>query len=192
MLFFRRFLVRIKREYNSNKKRLFLYSILASVLFVAMGLLADAFIPFNSWGNIIRTVILIPTTLSIFIAGYATSLHLHYKKIDSDPSWVPYRARLSPTWRRRTALIVGAFLLVGIYANSATIGYTPISSVFAAIVVSMIAFIRTTREEAQREEYDIPDERDVRYEQQMKRIEESRREAARRKELRKQSKKEAN
>lgn len=190
MLFFRKFLVRIKREYNTNSKRLFLYSILSSLLFVGIGLLVDAFVPFNSWGNLIRTLILIPTSLSLFILGYGISLYQHYKKIDTDPYWVPFRARLSPTWRRRAALIVAAVLLVGIYANSQTIGYTPVSSLFASIGIAMVAFIRTTKEESRREEFDIPDERDVRYDQQLKKIEASRAEAARRKQMRKEAKQE--
>lgn len=189
MLYFRKFLVRIKREYNTNRTKLFLYSVLSSLLFIGIGCLADAFIPFNSWGNVIRTAILIPTSISMFIFGYALSLKMHYKKTDTDPYWIPFRARLSPTWRRRSALILGAFLIVGIYANNQAIGYTAISSLFVAIAIAMIAFIRTTKEEARREEFDIPDDRDIRYEQQIKKIEASRAEAARRKEARKRAKK---
>jgi len=192
MLFFRRFLVRIKKEYNTNRKNLFLFSTLASVLFILIGIAADLFIPFNSWGNLIRTLILIPTATSMFIWGYSIAIHNHYKKIETDPMWVPFRARLSPTWRRRTALIVGAVLVVGVYANSQSIGYTPISSLFTAIVIGLVAFIRTTREEARREEFDIPDERDIRYDQQMKKIEQARKEAIHKKQLRKENRKNKN
>lgn len=189
MLFFRKTLVRIKREYNTNRKRLFLYSVLATVLFILLGTVADLFLPFNSVSNLVRTLILIPTSISMFVLGYGLSLYGHYRQLENDPGWVPFRARLSPTWRRRTALIVGAFLVLGIYANEQSTGYTPISSLITAVVIGLLAFIRTTKEEAKREEFNLPDERDVRYDQQMKKINAAREEAIRRKEMRKEEQK---
>ena len=189
MLFFRKALVRIKREYNTNRKRLFLYSALATVLFILLGTVADLFLPFNGVSNLVRTLILIPTSISMFVLGYGLSLYGHYQQLENDPDWVPFRARLSPTWRRRTALIVGAFLILGIYANEQSTGYTPISSLITAVVIGLVAFIRTTKEEAKREEFNLPDERDVRYDQQMKKINAAREEAIRRKEMRKEEQK---
>lgn len=185
MLIFRKFLVRIKREYNTNAKKLYAISLLASIVGILIGTVLDLYVPFNSVGNIFRTLTLLPTMTAMFIFGYAVSLYLHNKKINEDPNWVPYRSRLSPTWRRRFALIVGALILLGIYANEQSIGYTPLSSVFAAIIIALVAFIRTTREEAQREELNIPDSRDLRYEQQMKKLEAARAEAQRKKAERK-------
>lgn len=189
MLFFRKALVRIKREYNTNRKKLFLYSALATVLFILLGTVADLFLPFNGVSNLARTLILIPTSISMFVLGYGLSLYGHYRQLENDPDWVPFRARLSPTWRRRTALIVGAFLILGIYANEQSTGYTPISSLITAVVIGLLAFIRTTKEEAKREEFNLPDERDVRYDQQMKKINAAREEAIRRKEMRKEEQK---
>lgn len=189
MLFFRKTLVRIKREYNTNRKKLFLYSILATVLFVLLGTAADLFLPFNGVSNLVRTLILIPTSISMFVLGYSLSLYGHYRQLENNLNWVPFRARLSPTWRRRTALIVGAFLILGIYANEQSTGYTPISSLITAVVIGLLAFIRTTKEEAKREEFNLPDERDVRYDQQMKKINAAREEAIRRKEMRKEEQK---
>lgn len=190
MLVFRKFLIRIKREQSQNPKKLYIISVLASLLGVLIGTLLDLFIPFNSWGNVLRTLTLIPTSASMFIFGYAVSLHLHNKKVEQDSSWMPYRARLSPTWRRRAALVVAAFILLGIYANEQSLGYTPVSCLFAAIAVALVAFIRTTRDEAKREELEIPDARDIRYEQQMKRLEEVRAEAQRKKAERKKEQEE--
>lgn len=185
MLHFRKFLVRIKKEYNTNAKKLYILSILASVFGILIGTALDLFVPFNSWGNVLRTLTLIPTTISMFVFGYAVSLYRHKRKVEQDPNWMPYRMRLSPSWRRRIALIIGAFILLGIYANEQSVGYTPLSSLFAALVIALVAFIRTTKDEAQREELNIPDSRDIRYNQQIKRLEEARAEAQRRKAERK-------
>lgn len=185
MIFFRKFLIWIKKERNKNAKKLYLLSFLASLLGVLIGTALDLFVPFNSWGNVSRTAVLLPTMVSMFIFGYAISIHLHNKRISEDPLWQPYRARLSPSWRRRAALVVGAFILLAVYANGQSIGYTPISSLLAAVVIGLIAFIRTTTEEAQREELNIPDSRDIRYEQQVKKLEQARAEAQRKKAERK-------
>lgn len=185
MIFFRKFLIRIKKEHNNNAKKTYILSFLVSLLGIMIGTVLDIFVPFNSWGNILRTLTLIPTTIAMFIFGYAISLYLHNKKINEDPLWQPYRARLSPSWRRRVALVAGAFILLAVYANEQSIGYTPVSCLLAALVLALVAFIRTTRAEAQREELNIPDSRDIRYEQQVKRLEEARAEAQRRKTERK-------
>lgn len=185
MIFFRKFLIRIKKEHNNDAKKLYILSLLASLLGIAIGTALDLFVPFNSWGNLLRTLTMLPTMTAMFVFGYAISLHLHNRRIIEDSSWIPYRARLSPSWRRRIALVAGAFILLGIYANEQSVGYTPLSSLFAALVIALVAFIRTTREEAQREELNIPDSRDIRYEQQMKKLEEARAEAQRKKAERK-------
>lgn len=174
MLFFRKALIRIRREYNVNPKALFMYSALASLLTVVIGIVADIFLPFESWGNVVRSVILIPTAASLFTLSYAVSLFMHYSRINSNPDWVPFRLRMSPSWRRRISAIVGAVLLVIMYASGFRIGYTPISSIFVAIAIGLFAFMRTTREEAAREEFNIPDVRDVRYNKQMDKLTEQR------------------
>ena len=167
---FRKFLVRIRREYHQNPKRLFIGSFLSTLIFVGLGLLADAFLPFESFGNVVRSIVLIPTSISMFVLGYAISLFMHYARVSSDPNWTPYRLRLSPSWRRRVSAVVGAMMFVVIYANGFRVGYTPTSSVAVAIAIALFAFMRTTKEEAAREQFDIPDVRDVKYNSHMKKL----------------------
>lgn len=189
-MFFRKALVRIRKEYNQNPKRLFLYSGIAVLAFSLFGVLADFIFPFVLWGNIVRSLILIPTSISMFVLGYAISLFMHYAKLESNPEWLPYRLRFSPTWRRRISIIAAAVMFVGIYANGFRIGYTIIASIFVALTIALFAFMRTTRDESKREELNLPDSRDTRYEQQMKKLEKARLESVKQKELRKKEKRE--
>jgi hypothetical protein len=179
-MLFRKFLVRIRKEYNTNRNRLFLYSGIALLVAALAGVAADAFIPFNGLWNALRTLILVPTALGLFVFGYAISLELHYRKIANDPEWVPFRMRFSPTWRRRISAIVAAFALVFVYANGYRIGYTFISSIFVAVIIAIFAFLRTTRDESKREEFNIPDARDTNYEIHRRRLAAERLEAQRR------------
>jgi len=162
-MFFRKALVRIRKEYNTNKKKLFLYSGSATIIAIIIGALLDALLPFESWANVIRSLVLIPSSISIFVFGYSISLMLHYRKIDQDPEWTPFRMRMSPTWRNRISIVIGALMFVLIYANGFSIGYTFISSTFVAIAIGLFAFMRTTQAEKARNEFDIPDARDVNY-----------------------------
>lgn len=188
-MLFRKFLVRIRKEYNTEKKRLFIYSSIALIVSALLGVLVDAFLPFEGGWNILRSAVLVPTSVSIFILGYAISLDMHYKKIRDNPDWIPFRSRMSPTWRRRISAIVAAFAFIFVYANGYRIGYTFVSSLFVAAVIAIFAFMRTTREEANREEFDIPDVRDTHYETHRRKLAADRVEAQRLRDKQKQDKK---
>lgn len=162
-MFFRKALVRIRKEYNTNRTKLFIYSGLATLAAIIIGALLDTLLPFESWANIIRSFVLIPSAVSIFVFGYSISLLLHYRKIQQNPEWTPFRMRMSPTWRNRFSIVIGALMFVLIYANGFSVGYTFISSVFVAITIGLFAFMRTTQAEKARSEFDIPDARDINY-----------------------------
>jgi len=189
-MYFRKALVRIRKEYNLNPKRLFLYSGIAALICSLLGILSDVLLPFELWGNIIRSLVLIPTSISMFVFGYGVSLFLHYARIADNPEWQPFRLRFSPTWRRRISAIVAAMMFVGIYANGFRIGYTVIASLFVALAIGLFAFMRTTKEESKREELNLPDIRDTRYEEQMKKLEKARAESIRQKEIRRKERRE--
>lgn len=161
---FRKFLMRIRKEYNTNRRRLFQYSAIAMVLSIGVGLAVDFFLPFNNglWMTV-RSLILIPTAGSIFIFSYGVSLYFHYKRMNSVEEWTPYRMRFSPAWRGKISLIIGAVLVVLIYATGQRIGYTLVSSILVAVVIALFAFMRRTRDERVREDFAIPDSRDTRF-----------------------------
>lgn len=82
-------------------------------------------------------------------------------KIEKNPEWMPYRSRFSPSWRRRIAIISGAFLFVIGLGLQPGVGYTFTASVVAAFALGLFAFIRMTKKETQRAALEIPDARDL-------------------------------
>lgn len=163
MNIFRKFLIKIRAWDRDDRKKFYLISLSVLLLSIAAGIAADMFLPFNGWWNALRSLILIPTSFSLFSIGYAMSLYLHYRKVNTDSQWTPFRARTSPMWRRRIALIIAAVLFVIVYSNGYGVGYTFSSSALLAVGLALLAYIRTNREESLRERLDIPDARDVVY-----------------------------
>ena len=159
----RKALIWIKRQTNTNPKNLYLtYG--AVFLILAIGsLFIDYFLAFDGIFMILRALLLIPISASLFIIGYSISYRMHKNKVDSDPDWVSFRERFSPAWRQRIAIILGAVLIVIAYASQQRVGYTLIASTLIAIALGLIAFIRKTTKEKKRAELGIPDTRDIEY-----------------------------
>jgi hypothetical protein len=176
-MFFRKFLVWCRRQYNLNRKNTLIKLISAFVFFAASSIVVDIYLPFGSIWMYLRTLLLIPISVSIFIIFYFLSLYLHDRKVSTDENWVPYRMRFSPSWRRRISAIVGALIFVFIYATGFRPGYTLVSSILASIVIALFAFMRTTKSEATREELNIPDLRDIKYNERKAELEAERAEA---------------
>lgn len=172
--FFRKFLVRIQKEYHQNPRRLYLYSSIIVFGLVVISVLIDSFVPFGGWFTIIRSVLLVPLSISIFILGYSVAIFLHYSQMNQNPNWQAYRLRMSVRWRRRLAIVIGALLLVLVYGAGYSIFYTVFSSVFVACIIALCAFIRTTREERNLEEFNLPDSRDIKQDALIKKRQEAR------------------
>ena len=179
-MLFRKALLTLRRLYRTNTKNYFAYSISFTVLMAAITTAVDALVPFEGAWNILRSVLLVPTAVALFATAYGIGLYLHFRKTATDDEWVPFRARFSPAWRTRIALIVGAVLLVLIYALGQQPGYTLVSSVFGAIIIALFAFLRRTRDEAAREEYNIPDIRDTRFNEARRLLDATRKEKSKR------------
>ncbi len=187
----RKLLMRLRDERSSNRKKsLIVLSVFVGMLSV-ISFLIDFLLPFGSWYMVIRSLLLVPTALSIFSLSYMISLDLHYIRQEHTEGWVPFRLRYSPTWRLRIAAIVFAVLIVFVYASKQAVGYTFFSSVVAASVLALLAFIRTTKQEAQRIKLGIPDSRDLTYDAAKRGMIEEREHAKREKILKKSSKKDA-
>src|SRR5699024_1252497 len=174
----RRGLVTIRKWYNKDFKYALKVALLVLFASIAVGLAADFFLPFNGWWNALRSVILLPTAAAGFVVSYLLSLKMHYNQMTNDPDWVPYRARFSPLWRRRIALIIGAILLVLIYALGFQPGYTALASSIVVVGLSLIAFVRRTQKEILREELTVPDPRDTRFNNRVKEVTKEREAAA--------------
>lgn len=160
----RQSLIQIRKWYYKDFKKLAIVSSGLIALLSLISILVDTQLPFNGWANVVRALLLIPLTGTIFALGYAISIFMHNSKKNSGEGWVPYRLRFSPTWRKRIAAIAGAIIFVFIYGTGFHAGYTILNSCFVAMIIALLAFIRLTREEIIREELAIPDMRDVKYE----------------------------
>lgn len=160
MLLFRQILIAIRTQYIYNRARLFIVAGASTMLMLVITNLLDIFLPWEPWGMILRTIALIPTSLSIFLLGYSSALAYHFTK-SKDPAWASLREKFSPTWRQRISMIVGAVLLVLVYAIGLNPGYTFTSSLIVACIIGLFAFMRKTSTEINREELGIPDARDA-------------------------------
>jgi len=174
MDYFRKFLTFLRKGTNTQGRKYFYLWASVALVSVAASVLVDIFVPFGAWWNLIRTVILVPLSVSLFAVGYGISLILHRMR-STDPSWQPYRTRFSPLWRMRISAIVAALGLVLVYASSESPVFTLFSSFLLAIGLALLAFMRRTSQELKREKLGIPDARDVSYDSEVRKLQESRR-----------------
>lgn len=164
MKFLRKYLLWLRKEFYNDK---FFFSIkILSVAFVlgAANFFTDRYLPTGSWWNVIRTVELIPTAIAIFNILYLITVLSSINRLQNDESYIPIRMRFSYSWRLRIAAMIGALLLVLIFATNEGPAYTFSSSIIGAFIIAVVAFIRPTKEELQRSQLGIPDLRDIRFE----------------------------
>lgn len=158
----RSFLVQIRKAfYEDQTKALTRTSIVAAIL-LAIGTAMDFTLPYGPWWNTLRAAVVLPTGIVSFIVAYMISLRMHDKRIREDSEWEPYRTRFSPRWRQRISAIIGAVLLVAIYAASDGVGYSITATAVVVVVIGLLAFLRMTRKEQLRSDYSVPDPRDTR------------------------------
>lgn len=173
MDYFRKFLTFLRKGQNTRGGQYFYLwggVLLASL---AVSVLVDLFVPFGAWWNLIRTAVLVPLSVSIFAVGYGVSLKLHKIRI-SDPHWKPYRTRFSPLWRMRISAIIASVGFVLVYASGESPVFTLFSSMLLAMGLGLFAFMRKTSQELKREKLGIPDARDVSYDSEVRKLQESR------------------
>lgn len=164
MLLLRRFLIWIRLQYTKDPRAFLIkFGAITAALFV-IDVLVDSLVPFGGpYGvyMLLRSLLLIPTILSVFTLGYALSIFGHRTQMENNPRWVAYRARYSPMWRRRIAIIGAAVLLVLVVGSNQGPVYTVSSSLIGAAALALVSFIRMTKEEVEREEFGVPDPRDL-------------------------------
>jgi len=173
MDYFRKFLTFLRKGTNTQGRAYFYRWGAVALVAITGSILVDLFVPFGAWWNLIRTVILVPLSVSLFAVGYGISLILHRMR-STDPNWQPYRTRFSPLWRMRISAIVGALALVMVYAAGESPVFTLLSSFLLAVGLALVAFMRRTSQELKREKLGIPDSRDVSYDSEVRKLQESR------------------
>lgn len=173
MNYFRKFLTFLRKGQNTQGRKFFY--LWGSILFLSVlaAVLVDLFLPFGAWWNLIRTLVLVPLSVSMFAVGYGIGLILHRIR-SKNPEWRPYRTRFSPLWRMRISAIAAAIGLVLVYASGDSPVFTIFSSFLLALGLGLLAFMRRTSQEMKRETLGIPDARDVSYDAEMRKLQDSR------------------
>lgn len=183
----RKALVRIKKENANNKARLLQYAGGVFIAAALAGVLLDVFAPFSGIWNLLRSLVLVPLSASVFVLGYTLSLHMNKQQSQKNPDWVPYRMRFSQKWRRNISAIIAAVIFVFIYGTGFSPVYTLVSSCFVAIIIGLFVFMRATTAEANRDKLGIPDTRDLQYDNYRKKLQQARAKARDEKKVKKKN-----
>lgn len=155
------YLVFIRRAYTDNLKNFMIKLGLIVAGVVSVSLLVDWLTPFESWGMILRSFILVPGSIALFTLLYIFSVFMHNIMSNRDPQWRAFRSRLSANWRLRVSIVVAVFIIILIMGTEHAIGYTLVSSFYGALFLSLLAFIRMTSYEIQLKENGVIDPRDI-------------------------------
>lgn len=181
----RKGLIYLRKQYNTNLVKAALVIVSAVLVTVCLGLVADTFLPLSSfmnWAIVVKTFIAVPTAVSIFSLAYMVSLFFHNSKVNSDPSWVPYRSRYSPKQRLYLVGIVGALAFVFNYGWRTS---TLAASLVIAVLIACLVFLRLDRTEQQNFDTGVVDIRDIEAQKRIRENQKARARKARDKERRK-------
>lgn len=163
-------LIFLRKQFNADSKKFYIMYGAATLVALLVTFLVDLFLPFSSSINLVRSVLLIPTSLVVFATLYGVSLDLHHRQIEtSEEGWVPFRSRYSLAWRYRIAAVVSALVFVFALSIQQNNLYTFTSSLVGVAVIALLAFVRSTTEEESRSRLGIPDARDLLYEEEKRR-----------------------
>ena len=157
----RKGLIYLRKQYNTNLLKAVAIIVTAILVTVCLGLVADTFLPLSSfmnWAIVVKTFIAVPTAVSIFSLAYMVSLFFHNSKVNSDPSWVPYRSMYSPKQRIYLVGIVGALAFVFNYGWRTS---TLAASLVIAVLIACLVFLRLDRTEQQNFDTGVVDIRDI-------------------------------
>lgn len=181
----RKGLIYLRKQYNTNLVKAALVIVSAVLVTVCLGLVADALLPLSSfmnWAIVVKTFIAVPTAVSIFSLAYMVSLFFHNSKVNSDPSWVPYRSRYSPKQRLYLVGIVGALAFVFNYGWRTS---TLAASLVIAVLIACLVFLRLDRTEQQNFDTGVVDIRDIEAQKRIRENQKARARKARDKERKK-------
>ena len=181
----RKGLIYLRKQYNTNLVKAALVIVSAVQVTVCLGLVADTFLPLSSfmnWAIVVKTFIAVPTAVSIFSLAYMVSLFFHNSKVNSDPSWVPYRSRYSPKQRLYLVGIVVALAFVFNYGWRTS---TLAASLVIAVLIACLVFLRLDRTEQQNFDTGVVDIRDIEAQKRIRENQKARARKARDKERKK-------
>lgn len=153
----------LRTQYLRNIKNFTIYLSIALVASIGISVLFDFLVPFSSWGNVARAIVVLVDSVIFFSAGYLANFFFYMSQRAVNPDYVDLKERFSPSWRNRIAIIIGAVLFTMMLTVNQGLAYTIVSSIIVASVVGIVVFISRTEEEREREFYGVPDKRDDAY-----------------------------
>ena len=158
---FRKALVWIRSLYVEHRKDLFLYGGILAAVLSGITVLADLLLVWDQWAIFVRAGLAIPASATLFTLGYALVMLYVDARAKRNEEYENWRQRLSPLMRQRVSIIIGAILLVLMFAVVQRPGYTLVSSLIIAVAIGLFAFRRKTIQELNREKIGLPDTRDA-------------------------------
>lgn len=153
----------LRTQYLRNIKNFTIYLSIALVASIGLSVLFDFLVPFSSWGNVARAIVVLVDSVIFFSAGYLANFFFYMSQRAVNPDYIDLKERFSPSWRNRIAIILGAVLFTMMLTVNQGLAYTIVSSIIVASVVGIVVFISRTEEEREREFYGVPDKRDDAY-----------------------------
>lgn len=144
----REFLAKI-RLVNSNlndKQRI--ASVVLTGIVIGVGIAVDKFIPFNYWANILRAGLALILGVMFFSYGYLLAVRYSDKKREEKIDYKSIREKFSYIERRNISIVLlGFWFLMLLIVSKPGILFTTMSAVMVALLVSILSFWRSLREE---------------------------------------------
>ena len=157
MNYFRKFLIYLRQQRNTNLKMFTLVTLGIITAFVAIGVLTDIYLPWNYFINTARCIFLLVIGLAIFSVIYV------YMPENKDYKILKLRELLSFKQRLNLSLLIWFIIIILdlILVKPGSASYTMSGSVVFSISLGLLTFIRPTYEETKRFENNLIDERDI-------------------------------
>lgn len=183
--------IKIIRGKGSGRGTMTRYAVMVGIMFVVC-VCVDLFLPkYNTWMNIVRTILAVIAAVPVFMTGYGIAIRQSVSNekrfndeidreaaedgVDPDKArendtegllkYQPYRLRYSYSTRLKQALIVGAILASLAILTSFSPVYTFVAACVLAGIFGCVCYCRPTHVEKFYRDNDMQDPRDVRMEE---------------------------
>ena len=154
---FRKFLIFLRQQKNTNLKMFTLSIIGILIAFIGIGILTDIYLSWNYFINTVRCIFLLVIGLAMFSIIYV------YLPENKDYKILKLREMLSFKQRLNLSLLIWFIVIVLdlILVKPGNLTYTMSGSIVCAISLGLITFIRPTYDETKKFENNLIDERDL-------------------------------
>lgn len=154
------FAVFIRKIYHEKDIKTIVFIAVCAMLLTGTSVFADMILPFSGFYMFLRSIILIALSGSLSCVFYLAAIRGHYW-MSERKDWKPLRVRFSHQWRIRMSILATAPILVMIYVTNHSPYYTFVNSLITCLIISLILFTRPTKDERRREQFGLPDARDL-------------------------------